>query len=94
MQAADLTGIQSEHHCLLGQVEHIEHIEQALDQIRYGLAPDYALLMNRIRFLKHHDVHIHKPKDDALMRKLVAGSEPQADPAGDCVVVQFPEPDF
>lgn len=72
MKPAALNDLQNEHQCLLGQAEQIEH---QLDRIREGARPDYALLTDRVRFLKDHYVGVHGPKDDVLVGKLVEGSD-------------------
>lgn len=71
MKRVVLSHLQSEHRCLLGHAERIQH---QLNQIREGSVPDYVLLADRVRFLKDHYASVHAPKDGELVARLAKGS--------------------
>jgi len=68
MNPETLNTLQTEHRCLLGQAE---EIGAQLERIRNGCDPEYALLNDRVRFLKEHYIEVHCPKDKALIQKLL-----------------------
>lgn len=69
MKSDILNTLQTEHQCLVGQAA---QIEEQLDWIRHGGDPDYALLSDRIQFLKDHYIDIHRPKENAVVQKLIS----------------------